>query len=161
VTEFKLIAGLIALIAVVGLTGWGIVADYDAGKKSGSDVVQKLWDANKAQIQATADAAIANVTKERDAALQANEVAQNGYQVQLSAANASAADFARRLRNAEASIAASSRAMSKVGSGQQSTTTGTQSGDVVLTNALGSALAECSANAAQLNALIAEVKPQQ
>lgn len=106
------------------------------------------------------DAAIATATKQRDDALQANEVAQNGYQIQLSAANSSAADFAKRLRSAEARIAANSSAVSKDGSGQQPSTASSQAGDVGLTNALGAALAECSSNAAQLDALIVELKPQ-
>jgi hypothetical protein len=159
-TEVKMIAigvGVI-LLALAGYLGYR--SAYDSGLMAGKAEVQTLWDADKAAIQRVADAAIAQATKERDDALTANEVAQNGYQTQLSAANASAADFAKRLRYTEALIATRSSAVPKAGSGQQPTATSTQSGDVSLTNALGAALAECSANVAQLDALIIEIKPQ-
>jgi hypothetical protein len=160
VTEAKLLAGLVGIIVFLGALFFGFRAVYDAGDKAGAARIQLAWDQNKSDIQRLADEAVANVTKERDQALEANEVAQNGYQAQLSAANASAADFASRLRRAEASIAANSRPMPQGGGGQQSSATSAQTGDVNLTNALGAALAECSANTAQLDALIVEIKSQ-
>lgn len=139
---------------------FGFRAVYTAGDNAGASRVQTQWDEDKSAIQKVTDAAIATATKQRDDALQANEVAQNGYQIQLSAANSSAADFAKRLRSAEARIAANSSAVSKAGSGQQPSSASSQAGDVGLTNALGAALAECSSNSAQLDALIVELKPQ-
>lgn len=159
-TEAKLIAALLGIVIFLGALFFGFRAVYDAGDNAGASRVQLLWDDDKANIQKVTDAALANVTKERDAALATNEAAQNAYQTQLSAATASAADFASRLRSAEARIAANRSSVPKSGSGSEPTPASAQSGDVVLTNAIGSALAECSANAAQLNALIAEIKPQ-
>jgi hypothetical protein len=153
-------AKILAAVALLAALYWGLAADYSAGKKSGEAAIQTQWDADKAKIQATADAAIAQATKERDTALEANEVAQNAYQTQLSLANASAATFAQRLRSAETSLAASRSSMSKGSGGSGSTATSQTSGDVNLTSAFGAALAECAANTAQLDALITELKPQ-
>jgi hypothetical protein len=160
VTEAKLLGFIVGAVLLLAAVFFGFRAVYDAGDKSGAARIQLQWDQDKADIQRLSDAAIANVTKERDAALQANEVAQNGYQAELSAANASAADFARRLRSAEARLAASSGSVPQASGGQQSADPSSQAGDVRLTNALGAALAECSENAAQLDALIVELKPQ-
>jgi preprotein translocase subunit SecF len=158
--EVKIIAGLVGIIVFLGALFFGFRAIYDAGDNAGASRVQLQWDDDKANIQKITDAAIASVTKERDTALQANEAIQNAYQTQLSAANANAADFAARLRSAESRLAASSRGMPQGGGGSGITPASANAGDVVLTNAIGSALAECQANSAQLNALIAEIKPQ-
>lgn len=159
-TEARLIALLVGIIVFLGAIFFGMRAVYDAGDKAGSTKIQLQWDADRAAIQKLSDAAIANATKERDAALHANEVAQNGYQAQLSAANASAADFARRLRDAEARIAAGGGGVSQGSDRRESPDPSATASDVRLTNALGNALAECSANTAQLDALIVELKPQ-
>jgi hypothetical protein len=153
-------AKLAAALALLAAIGWGVVADYHAGKKAGSDAVQAAWDKDKASIQAVADAAIATATKERDAALEANEAVSNDYQTQLSAARALSGSLAAKLRDYAARTSASGGGVSKAGSGQGTAGTSTPSGDAGLTNALGAALAECSANTAQLDALIVEIKPQ-
>jgi len=153
-------AKIAAVVILLAAIAWGTMADYSAGKKAGENAIQTLWDKDRASIQTTADLAIATATKQRDDALEANEVAQNVYQTEISAVNANAADFARRLRSAESRLAAGGGTVPKAGSGQQSVAAGSQAGDVSLTNALGSALAECSANTAQLDALIIEIKPQ-
>jgi len=158
--EIKMIAiGVtVILLALGGYFGYRLA--YDSGQTAGRAEIQTQWDANRAKIQAVTDAAIATATKQRDDAFIANEVAQHGYQEQLSAINATAADFARRLRYAEARIATHSDPLPKTSGGQQPAATGAQAGDVNLTNAIGAALAECSANTAQLDALIVELKPQ-
>lgn len=161
--EAKLIAGLLALIGIVGLTGWGILADYDAGKKAGSDAVQKLWDTDKASIQATADAAIATATKERNDALAANEVLHDQYQNQLANVAADSASFAKRLRNAQAIIAAGSRQVPANSSGQSGVSPGQQNSAeqlgqlVTLTTAL---RAECVVNDDALDDLYQSIDKQ-
>jgi cytoskeletal protein RodZ len=163
VTEAKLIGGLVALIAIVALTGWGIVADFDAGKKSGSDAVQKLWDTDRASIQATADAAIATATKQRDDAIQANQVLHDQYETKLASVAADSATFAQRLRNAQAIIAAGSRPVPAGNSGQSLvSSSGSNSAQqlgqlVTLTTEL---RAECLRNDAALDDLYASVNKQ-
>lgn len=149
-------------IALAAAIAWGAYADYAAGRKAGQDAVQTAWDKDKAQIQAVADAAIAAATKERDAALTANKGIQNDYQAKLSAANANAAGFAQRLRNAESLIAAGGSSVPKTGGGQptagpSSPSSADQLGSLV--TLVTQLRTECSANSDQLDALIAEVKP--
>lgn len=152
-----------ALVIFMSAVGWAFYATYHAGKKAGSDAIQKLWDEDKAKIQATADAAIAQATKDKETAIAANEVIANDYQAQLLAANASAAQFAQRLRNAEAIIAAgggsSAKAPDKPGS--------VNPGSPAVAELLGQLVTlvtdlrtDCKADADQLDALIAQLKPQ-
>lgn len=159
-TEVRLIAGLVALIAVVALTGWGIVADFDAGKRAGSDAVTKLWDADRLKIQSAADAQIAAQTKAKEDALAANEVIRSDYETQLLAARSMSDTLSLRLRQYISSHPADPGNVPKASDRPYPTDPGSQAGDVRLTNALGSALAECSANTAQLDALIIEIKSQ-
>ena len=144
----------------MGAVFFGFRAVYDAGHSAGVSETTAQWDADKIAIQKVTDAAIAQATAERDMALKSNEAIQNDYQSKLTAATANAADFALRLRNAETLIAANRSNVPKAGGGSESATASTEAGDVRLTNALGAALAECSANTAQLDALITEIKPQ-
>jgi len=144
----------------LGAVFFGFRAVYDAGHSAGVSETTAQWDADKIAIQKVTDAAIAQATAERDMALKSNEAIQNDYQSKLTAATANAADFALRLRNAETLIAANRSNVPKAGGGSESATASTEAGDVRLTNALGAALAECSANTAQLDALITEIKPQ-
>lgn len=152
----KLAAALALLAAIV----WGALADYSAGKKAGSSAIQVLWDADKAAIAKETATAIATATKERDDALQANEAIHSDYETQLSASRALGDSLAQRLRDAYTHPTAGSGAVPKAGDRQGTVATGPQSGDVPLTSALSDALTECSANAAQLDALIVELKPQ-
>ena len=153
-------AKLAALLALLAAFAWGAYADYSAGRKAGSDAIQAAWDKDKAAIQATADAAIATATRERDTALQANEAISNDYQIQLSASRANSVELAKRLLKYASAAAARGGGVPEAGDRQGTAATGTPAGDGGLTNALGAALAECSANTAQLDALIVELKPQ-
>lgn len=160
----KLIAGLLALIGVIGLAGWGIVADFDAGKRAGGDAVQKLWDQDKAKIQQLTDAAIATATKQRDEALAANEAIQNDYQRKLNLASADAAQFASRLRAAEARLtAANSGTVPKGGAGSEPTGAG-QAGSAdqlgQLVTLVTDLRTECKANDDELDALVAQLNRQ-
>lgn len=156
----KLYAYAAGAIALVALSAFGYHAIYSSGKTAGEALIQTQWDANKEAIQKTTDAAIAQAIKARDDALQANEGVKNDYEAQLLAANANAAVFAQRLRNYQAHPSTDRGTVPKAGSGPAAPATGASGGDGTLTNALGDALAECSANTAQLDALIIELKPQ-
>lgn len=145
---------------LIGLGFWGFMTVYDDGKREGANAIQTRWDADKAAITATADAAIAQANKSRDEALEANEAIQNDYTQKLSATAAAGADLAQRLRNAEARLAANRSAPSQASGGQGAPDPGPTASDARLTSLLGNAFAECAANADQLDALIAEVQPQ-
>jgi hypothetical protein len=152
-------AKLAAALALGAALAYGCYHVADLKGKAAVASLQHAWDVDKASIQKVTDDAIAKATQERDTALQANEVISNDYQSQLSSARALSLSLAQQLRS-YASRATNSGAVPKAGGGQGTAPTSSQSGDVVLTNALGAALAECSANAAQLDALIVELKPQ-
>jgi hypothetical protein len=151
-----------ALLAILAAFAWGAYADYHAGVKAGQDSIQRLWDADLLKRQAITDTAIAQATKERDAAIAANEGIANDYQIKLDSANANAADFARRMRDATSRLLAGSSTMPKAGSGQAPSdpSQASSAGQLQQLASLTAGLhAECLANNAQLEALIAEVKP--
>ena len=151
------IAGIVALFATLA---WGVIADYDAGKRAGSDAITKLWDADKAAIQKTADDRIAQNTKEKEAALANNEGVINDLKIQLNGSRYLASTLSNRLRDAENRAAASSSALSKT-SDQLAATTGSATSILGQINgAIADALNECGAVRADYKALIAEVKPQ-
>jgi hypothetical protein len=151
------LAAAVVLIAAIFFGGYHVA---DLKGKAALAALQHAWDVDKAQIQGVTDAAIAQATKDKEAALEANGVIQSDYQTQLSAANARAAALASGLRNLENRIAANSGGMPKAGSGSEpADPTGAPSLGR-LNNALGAALNECATNRAQLNALIAEIRPQ-
>lgn len=153
-------AWAIALLLGIGaVLGYGHYR-YEAGDKVGSDRVQVTLDAFKADVQATADKAIAQATKDRDTALEANSVIKDQYETQVFSANAAAQQLANRLRNAEARLATSGSTPAKAGSGQSAAPAGPPPSNDRLTDLLGRTFEQCSQNADQLDALIAEIKPQ-
>ena len=154
---YAIAAGVIVLIAAAF---WGYQTIYSEGKKAGAATVQSAWDTDKAAIAAQTAQAIAQATKQRDDALEANEAIHNDYQAQLSAATASAQSLAQRLRDTQARLAASSSTMPKAGGGQSTAGAGPASSDAGLTGAVAAVFQECTDNAAQLDALIAEISPQ-
>jgi hypothetical protein len=148
------------LVTAIAYGGYHVA---DLKGKAALEKLQLAWDADKAAIQKAADAAIAQATKDRDAALEANGVIQSEYQTQLSSANASAAQFANRLRNAESRLTASSSSTGKANSGQTTTATGTPtSADQLgqLVSLVTDLRTECLQNADQLDSLTAEIRPQ-
>lgn len=159
-TEIKLIASLVAVIGILsGLWYYGH-AQHTAGFKEGAASIQVQWDADKEAIQKAADEAVAKATKDRDDALQANEVLQNDYQVQISSARALNGELAQRLRDAQNRVPAGSGSVPKAGSGQGSTPTSGTPTMGQIDDAIAATLTECANNRAQLNALISEIKPQ-
>jgi hypothetical protein len=145
-----------AAIALLAALGWLGRAIYSAGEQH----TQLAWDAARIIEKSTYDAAVAQATKERDAALATNEAISNDYQIKLDAANSNAADFAQRLRNATARIY--SNQVSKAGdrpaaSDPSAPSSAGQLGQLV--TLVTDLRTECKANSDQLDALIAEVKP--
>ena len=159
--EYKLIGGAILFLILGGAIYFGLRSVYSAGVTDGKAVVQIAWDTDRAGIQKVTDVAIAQATAQRDMALQANEVIANDYQTKLSSANASAADLLGRVRAYEARAAANSSFVQKAG-GEPATA---PAGQVApskdsLDQFLLAYDAACQSDAAQLNALIAEIRPQ-
>jgi hypothetical protein len=162
-TEIKMIALLVGVIALLG-GGVGLHhLGYSQGDTAGSARVQLSWDADKAQIQAVAAQALATATKQRDDALQANQVLHDQYEQRIAGISADSADFAKRLRNAQAIIAAGSRPVPAGNSGQDKLPSGAadsaqQLGQLVtLTTKL---RAECLKNDADLDDLYESLNRQ-
>jgi DNA-directed RNA polymerase subunit F len=153
--EAKLIGLLGIIIAFVALFGWAEM------ERAGKNKIQAEFTQYKLTAAQEAATAIAAVNKERDDALTSNEAIALDYQNKLSTVAASATVFAQRLRNAEATIARNT--VPKAGSGQPTTATiSPSSADQLgkLAQLTADLHAECVANADQLDALIAELKPQ-
>jgi hypothetical protein len=154
---------ILFVVAIVALLAGGFSmyrSAFDNGRTAGRAEIQGDWDANKAQIQATTDAAIAQARKERDQALQTNGAIRSDYQIQLDASRSLNTDLSRRLRDYQARAAAGSSGVPKAGSRPSTLSTGSTPSLGQLNDALGGALNECAANRAQLDALIAEIRPQ-
>lgn len=162
-TEVKAIA-IGVLVIALALGGYiGFRMAFDSGLTAGKAEVQTEWDADKINIQKVADVAIASAMKQRDDAIENNQVIHDQYEKQVAGISANAADFARRLRNAEAIITAGGRSTGKADSGPAPATAGqTSSADQFgrLLTLITDFHTECQANADQLDALIAEIKPQ-
>jgi hypothetical protein len=159
--EIKIIAVLAGILALFGGGLWLHHSGYTQGDAAGSSRVQLEWDRNIEEIQRMTAKAIADATAERDKALAANEGISNDYQAQLSAAHANAAVFAQRLRDYQARATTDSGAVPKAGSGQGAAATSAKSAqEAGIYERLADYDASCQADAAQLNALIAELKPQ-
>lgn len=159
-TEIKLIVALAVAIGVLGSLWYYGHAEHASGFTEGAASVQVQWDADKEAIQKTADEAVVKATKDRDDALQANEVLHNDYQVQLSSARALNGQLAQRLRDAQNRVPTGSGSVPKAGSGQGSTATGGASTVGSLDDAIAATLTECANNRAQLDTLIAELRFQ-
>jgi hypothetical protein len=147
------------LLALGGFFGYGH-ARYAAGHKDGANAIQVAWDADKEAIQRMADAAIAQATKDKEAAQEANGVIRDEYETQLFTAHANAQSLAQRLSDAEKRATAGSGSLPKTGSGPSAPAAGPSPSNEILTGLLANVFDECSANASQLDALIAEIKPQ-
>jgi hypothetical protein len=160
VTEAKVIVGLVILIAVLGLVGWGLKASYDSGETSGKAQVQTAWDTDKAKIQAVTDAAIAKATKDKETAIATNEGVINELQAQLSTASASANTYASQLRDTRTRLAASLSALSQARNNPVTSAAPAAPGVGQLDAATGAALSECYAVRASYSALIKELSPQ-
>jgi len=143
--ELRAIAYLIAAIC------FGCLGAYLAGLHYKAIIAE--GDARVANV--AAQAAVA-AKAQQDVADAHNREVVSGLQTQLDAAVASGADFAKRLRDAEAR----SRVVSQGADRPAAPATGQQDGTDRLTDLLGAAAAECLINEARQDALIEELKPQ-
>ncbi len=157
--KLALILGLIVGLIAAGWGGYNHA--FDAGKAAGGAAVQTAWDADKAAIQKTTDEAIAKATSERDATLQANEGIVNDYNAQLSVVRGNAAALAQRLRDYQNRPAAASGSVPKAGDhSNTASASAIAAQEAGIYERLADYDAACQADAAQLNALIAQLKPQ-
>lgn len=156
----KFVAIFVLVLALIGLGWWLDNRARAQGYAAGAAAVQVKWDVDKAAIMAAAAAAILKAQQDRDEALQANQVIHDTYEAELLAAHTSANSLAQRLREYAANATANSGRVPQADRGPGSPAAGTPSGDDRLTELLGAAFAECTQNADQLDALIAQLKPQ-
>jgi hypothetical protein len=161
VIPYRLIGYLAGAIAVLGALFWVTHAVYEAGDRNGAARVQKDWDDDKAAIVKVTAQAIADATKQRDDALNANEAIQNDYQTELLTARATAIQFAQRLRDYQTRAATDRGPVPKAGDHQNSSATSAESAaEAGIYERLANYDQSCQADAAQLNALIREIRPQ-
>lgn len=157
---YKLLGYLVGAAAVLGALFWVTHAIYAAGDKAGAERIQIAWDDDKRAIAEVTAKALAKATQERDDAIQANEAINEQHHVELQTIQANSLALAQRLRDAEARSAADRRAVSKAADIVRAVTTPQPSGMGSIDDAIAATLTECAANRSQLNALIAELKPQ-
>lgn len=153
----------VKIILAIGLLIGGYFAynrAYDQGKKEGAAVVQEAWDIDKASIQKTADAAIAQSTKDKEAALTDNEGIIHDLQAQLDSARGLNTQLGDSLRNHQARPAASSGAVLKTGGGPAVNSAPAAPSVGSVDGLLGNALEECYATRVNYEALIREITPQ-
>lgn len=153
----------------VKLIGFGLVGvlfialgirGYHAIYQAGANSVQLAWNDEKlAEDKATATA-IAQLTKDRDTAMEANSIIKDSYENELRTAHADAQSLAERLSDAESRASAHSTAAAKAGDRPGATDPSSAPSNEQLTSAVAAVFTECDQNASQLDALIAEIKPQ-
>src|ERR1700675_1645154 len=134
---------LAAAIAILAALAWASRAIYSAGEQH----IQLQWEADKAVIQATADAAIAKATAEKEAALTNNAQVINDTAQQIIALRDLNVQLSSRLRLAT-KAPANSGAVS-TGDDFPGTATGAiADGMAKLDDAIAAALTECAINRA-------------
>ena len=159
-TEVKIIAGLLGIIVFLGALFFGFRAVFDAGKESQAATDAVAMAQFKAQIQANTDAAIAQVTKDKEAALANNEGVTNDLQNQLNSMRTLTSGLADRLRNAESRASSASSSLSKAND-QLRTSSGPLNASLEQINgAVADAINECGANNAKYTALVRQLTPQ-
>ena len=146
----------LALGSTIAYGGYHVA---DLKGKAALASLQEAWDADRAAIQKTTAAAIAQSTKERDDALQANEGITSDLTTQLSSIRELNSTLAARLRIATR-VAADSGAVPKAGGGQSTIATPLDIGDGQIDDAIADALTECASNRANQVALQKEIISQ-
>lgn len=161
--EIKLIASLVLVLAVAASVFFGCRGIYNAGRTAGRAEVQLTFDNFKADVaKAASDQAEKNATEAAAAALHDRET-HDAYEIKLAAARADAADYAGRMFNALARVAASARTAAQVQGGPGPAPAGgpkSDGGARQLSKLLADAHTECLANDDRLDALVVEVIPQ-
>jgi hypothetical protein len=159
----KLIGAAVLVLAIVAGVFFGCRALYSSGRSSGIAEKQIELDTFKADVaKAASDQAAKNAADEAVAA-QHNRETHDAYDAQLAAARADAAQFAQRMYNALARLAAGGGPAAPVPGGQgPAPASGPQSdgGARQLSQLVSAARTECLANDDRLDTLVAEVTPQ-
>lgn len=150
------LAGIVAFIALLVGVGWWL------GSRSWQTKYEALQAAGFQQQAEASDAranALASQLKSVQTILESNQEAMNEYQARTVSAESDAA-LARSLLAAASIPAPRRRPLSEAGGGQPIAPARPESRGVTLESTLTAAIGECEHNANQLDALIAEIKPQ-
>ena len=159
-TEIKLIVAGVLVIAL-GLGGFLLYRSaYDSGQTAGKAEIQVQWDTDKSKIQAVTDAAIAQATKDKEAAIAANEGIQNDLQTQLASMRDLNTTLAKRMRLASSNPSANSGTLPQAAGNKDPVSAPANDSVGRLNQLLADALTECRANWANYSALIKELSPQ-
>jgi hypothetical protein len=156
---------LICAVAVVGLVWWQVVAYGDRREAAGRAAVKELWVADEMREQAVADAAT-NAARLQDAADAArNQEVADAHAKDLAAATADRDRYRGLLQRARAAASAvrtgetpSAGDVAPAGEAGSAAETGSLADRIDA--AIADALVEARQNAAQLDALVAVVRPQ-
>jgi hypothetical protein len=145
------IGGLVAIALALSYV-------HHKGVVSGRADIQAKFDAYVSAQEALVLKAYREADAKEAAAKIANDKALSDYRTQLSDSQHYASTLAAKLRDA---IAKASSSPVPAHTDQPGTVTpGTEAGAPDLAGAVGNAISECRDNSAQLDALIAELKPQ-
>jgi hypothetical protein len=145
--------GLVAVLIIALGARW-----HHAVYKAGEEHIQTQWDADKEAIAKVAADAVVAANKARDEALAANEGITSDYQNQLSQAGALNDSLSQRLRDYQARAHRGSLPQAPGDPGTAAAGPNPSLGR--LDDLVAASLTECADNRAQLNALIAEIRPQ-
>jgi len=152
--------GAIAALALAVATG---LYGFHVGDKAGSNRIQVAWDKDKAAITAAAAHAQAEDAVRLQSAQARNEEltnANSALQASVAASTANGADLALRLRHALSAPAHSCTVLAAGGESEPFGASGVPAAASGVDQALAAYDAACQRDAARLNALSAEVKPQ-
>jgi chromosome segregation ATPase len=158
--EIKAIAIGVGVILLALAGYFGYRSAYDSGQTAGKAETQILWDADRIAIQKVADDAIAENTKEKEAALAANEGITNDLQNQLSSIRDLSGNLAMRLRDAESRAAASAGSLSQANDKLRTASGALNASLEQINGAVADTINECGANNAKYTALVKELRPQ-
>ncbi len=149
-------------IVLIGLL-WAGVHNYGHGRfKAGKAEIQAKWDQDEAEEKRVADAATAQAKAQDEADAARNKEIEDAHAKEL-AAIAADRDRTFRLLRAARATADTIRASQGAGVGGVAEASAPGSPDEAgsaLDAAIADVVAEARANASQLDALIAEIKPQ-
>lgn len=157
--EYKLIAAAIMLLILGGAAYFGLHQVYAAGEAH----TQLAWDKDVQTRQAAYDKQVADISAQLAMTRKTNEAIHGEYDEKLAQASASAAQFAERLRDATNSLNSSTDTLSKVGDLLGSATASQQASAQrlgQLVSLITDFHTECAKNDAQLDAIVAQAKPQ-
>lgn len=153
-------AKLAAALALLAAICWGVVADYQAGKKAGSDAIQAVFDDFKSKEYADTVKDLTDVRKQLTEAIANNDGAINDLNAQMDVLRNTGSLLSSRLRDAENRASALGSALSKAGD-QLRTSNGSLNASLEQINgAVADTINECGANNAKYTALVRELKPQ-